>query len=73
VYNLRPIMIGDQSVVSHRATLCAVTHDYTKPTLPLQRPSIVIGDGVWVCTQAFIGPSVTVGQNSMVGACSVVM
>ena len=73
MYNLRPIMIGDQSVVSHRATLCAVTHDYTKPTLPLQRPSIVIGDGVWVCTQAFIGPSVTVGQNSMVGACSVVM
>jgi putative colanic acid biosynthesis acetyltransferase WcaF len=73
VYNLGPIRIGHHSVVSHRATLCAGTHDYTKPNLPLQRPPIDIGDGVWVCSQAFIGPGVRVGHNAMVGACAVVM
>lgn len=73
VYNLGPIEIGDHTVVSHRAVLCAGTHDYTQPNLPLQRPTIRIGHGVWVCTQAFIGPGVTVGDNCVIGACAVVM
>jgi putative colanic acid biosynthesis acetyltransferase WcaF len=73
VYNLGPIVLGDHTVVSHRAVLCAGSHDYTKPNLPLLRPKIHIGDGVWVCTQAFIGPGVTVGDNTVVGACAVVM
>lgn len=73
VYNLGPVTLGDHTVVSHRAVLCAGSHDYTKPNLPLLRPEIRIGSGVWVCTQAFIGPGVTVGENSIVGACAVVM
>lgn len=73
VYNLGPVVLGDHTVVSHRAVLCAGSHDYTKPNLPLLRPEIRIGHGVWVCTQAFIGPGVTVGDNTVVGACAVVM
>ena len=72
VYNLGAIDIGDHSVVSHGAYLCAGTHDYTLPTLPLQRPPIRIGHGVWVAAQAFIGPGVTIGDNSVVGARAVV-
>ena len=73
VYNLGPITIGDHSVVSQDACLCAGTHDYTQPNLPLLRPSIVIGHGVWICAGAFIGPGVTIGDNSIVGARAVVM
>lgn len=73
VYNLGAVEIGDHTVVSHRATLCAGTHDYTKANLPLQRPTIRIGSGVWVCTQAFVGPGVVIGDNAIVGACAVVM
>lgn len=72
IYNLGPIEIGDHTVISQKAWLCAGTHDYTDPTLPLVRPSIRIGSGVWVCAGAFIGPGVSVGDNAIVGACAVV-
>jgi putative colanic acid biosynthesis acetyltransferase WcaF len=59
-------------VVSQRTFLCAGTHDHTKPHLPLLRPAIRIGRGVWVAAEAFVGPGVTVGDNSIVGARAVV-
>lgn len=72
VYNLGPVQVGDHSVVSHGTQLCAGTHDHTRPDLPLQRPPIEIGRGVWICTEAFIGPGVTVGDNTVVAARAVV-
>lgn len=72
VYNLGPVTIGDHTVLSQDAYICAGTHDYTQPALPLQRPPIHIGSGVWVCAKAFVGPNVTVGDNALVGACAVV-
>ncbi len=72
VYNLGPVVLGDHSVVSQDVTLCAGTHDYTQPHLPLQRPPITIGSGVWVCAEAFVGPGVTIGDNAVVGARAVV-
>ena len=73
IYNLGPVAIGAHTVLSQDAYVCAGTHDYTKPNLPLQRPPVTIGAGVWVCTKAFVGPGVTVGDNAIVGACAVVM
>lgn len=72
VYNLGPISIGDHTVVSQRVHLCAGTHDYRQPSLPLLRPPIRIGSGAWICVEAFIGPGVTVGDNAIVGARAVV-
>ncbi len=72
VYNLGPITIGDHTVISQDVYLCAGTHDYTKPDLPLIRPPITIGSGVWICAGAFIGPGVTIGDNAIVGARAVV-
>jgi acetyltransferase-like isoleucine patch superfamily enzyme len=37
------------------------------------REAITIGDGVWIAAKAFIGPAVTIGDNTVVGACAVVM
>jgi putative colanic acid biosynthesis acetyltransferase WcaF len=73
VYNLGPVSIGKHTVISEGTFLCAGTHDYTQPTMPLQRPPIRIGSGVWIAAQAFIGPGVTVGNNSIVGARAVVV
>jgi putative colanic acid biosynthesis acetyltransferase WcaF len=72
VYNLGPITVGSHTTISQGTYLCAGTHDYTKPGLPLLKPPIAIGNGVWVCAQAFVGPGVTVGDNSIVGARAVV-
>ena len=72
VYNLGPVRIGRHSVVSQDAYLCAGTHDYKRPDLPLLRLPITIGNGVWVAAGAFIGPGVTVGHNSVIGARAVV-
>ena len=68
IYNLGRVVIGDQATISHRAHLCAGTHDYQSPALPLLRESIVIGPRVWVCADAFVGPGVAVGEGSIVGA-----
>ncbi len=73
VYNLGPVKIGNHTVISQDAYLCAGTHDYTMPTLPLLREPITIGDGVWIAAGAFVGPGVTIRNNSVVGARAVVM
>lgn len=73
IYNLGPVKIGDHSVLSQEVYVCAGTHDYTKPNLPLVRPTITIGDGVWVAAQAFVGPGVTIGDNCVIAARAVVV
>ena len=72
VYNLGRVTIGGRTTISQRVHLCAGTHDYRNPALPLIKPPIVVGDEVWVCADAFIGPNLTVANGAVVGACSVV-
>lgn len=67
-YNQGPIFIGDNSTVSQYAHLCASTHDYTKPNLPLVAYSIHIGSSVWICADVFVGPDVTIHDGVVVGA-----
>lgn len=72
VYNLGPITIGSKTTISQRVHLCAGTHDYTDPALPLLKPPIEIRDQAWICADAFISPGVTVGEGAIVGARAVV-
>jgi len=72
IYNLGPVTLGEKVTISHRAQLCAGTHDYTQPDLPLIKPPIVIHDQTWICADAFVGPGVTVGEGAIVGARCVV-
>ncbi|QDU32294.1 Maltose O-acetyltransferase [Poriferisphaera corsica] len=73
VYNLGEVRIGEHTVVSQHVHLCAGTHNYRERNLPLMRSEIVIGDGVWLCADAFVGPGVEVGDNAVVGARAVVV
>jgi len=68
IYNLGPITIGKSVTISHRAHLCAGTHDYSRPELPLLKPPIKIQDQAWICADAFVGPGVTIGEGAIVGA-----
>lgn len=62
LYNLKKIIIGDNTVISQDAYLSGGTHDYSKSNLPLIRKDIIIGNYVWICAGAFIGPGVTIGM-----------
>ena len=73
IYNLGMVTIGNRATISHRAHLCAGTHDYTDPALALQKLPIRIGNQAWICTDAFIGPGVTIGEGAIVGARAVAM
>tara|TARA_B110001469_G_scaffold117373_1_gene123282 strand:- start:931 stop:1461 length:531 start_codon:yes stop_codon:yes gene_type:complete len=73
VYNLGKVTIGARTTISQRVHLCAGTHDYNNPAMPLIKPPIKIGDEVWVCADAFIGPNVTVADRAIVAAASVVV
>ena len=68
VYNLGPVTLGARVTVSQRAHLCAGTHDYADPAMPLEKPPIAVGAQAWICADAFVGPGVTVGDGAVVGA-----
>jgi putative colanic acid biosynthesis acetyltransferase WcaF len=68
LYTLGEIEIGDCAVVSQRSYLCTGSHDYTSPTFDLFARKIVIEAEVWLATDVFVAPGVTVGQGAVVGA-----
>ncbi len=68
LYSLGKIHIGQRSIISQFAHLCAGTHDHTDHTFKLIRSPVTIGDDVWIGADAFIGPGVKVGSLSVVGA-----
>jgi len=68
VYCLGKVTIGSHVSISQQAHICAGTHDYKMPDLPLIRPPIVIEDHAWIAADAFVGPGITVGEGAILGA-----
>jgi putative colanic acid biosynthesis acetyltransferase WcaF len=68
VLNVALVSLGDHSTVSQFSYLCAATHDFDDPSMPVVSGPIRIGHGSWVCADVFVGPNVTVGDNSVVSA-----
>jgi len=73
VYNLGMITIGSGSVISQYAHLCGGTHDHRSPDFTLLRTGLTIGSKCWIAADAFVGPGVSVGDHSIVGARAVVV
>ena len=73
VYSLGRVRVGDRATVSYRSHVCAGTHDFTDPTLPLLKPAVTIAEDAWIGTEAFIGPGVTIGRGAIVAARAVVV
>lgn len=72
LYTLGEIEIGAHSVVSQRTYVCAADHDYRRPEFPIRARKISVGSECWVATDVFLGPGVTIGDGTVVGARSTV-
>ena len=72
-YSVAPITIGAHATVSQYSYLCAASHDYRDPAMPLIVAPIVIGSDAWVAADVFVGPGVKVGEGAVVGARSTVI
>ncbi len=73
IYSLGKVTIGEKVTLSYRSHVCAGTHDFSDPALPLVRPPVTLEDGAWIGTEAFIGPGVVVKAGAIVGARAVVV
>jgi putative colanic acid biosynthesis acetyltransferase WcaF len=72
-YDVAPVRLLPDSIVSQGAHLCTATHDHRDPEFPLLVGEIVVGPGAWVAADAFVGPGVTIAPNAVVGARAVVI
>lgn len=67
-YCVDKIRIGSHSTISQYSYLCTASHDYTDPSMPLTTAPIVIGEGVWIAADVFVGPGVAIGDGAVIGA-----
>jgi len=72
-YNVAPIEIGADAVISQDSYLCTATHDYNDRAFPLLIAPIAIEQYVWVAAGAFVSPGVILHRGAVVGARSVVV
>jgi len=72
VHNLDRVVIGNGVCVSQRAFLCTGNHDWSDPAFALVTRPIVVEDGAWICADVFVAPGVTIANNAVVTAGSVV-
>ena len=72
IYDQGRVVLGRRAVVSQGAHLCAGTHDYMRPGMPLVTGSITIGADAWLAAECFVMPNVTIGDGAVIGARSVV-
>lgn len=72
------VYIGDNVGLSHNVMVLTGWHDYYKKgyqrlyTVPSHKGDIHIEDGVWIGSGSIILGGVTIGENAVVGAGSVV-
>ena len=72
------VYIGDNSFLAHNVMVLTGWHDYHKKglqridTVPSGKGNIYIEEGVWIASGAIILGGVTIGENAVVGAGSVV-
>lgn len=70
IYNLAPIRIGSNCVVSQYAKLVTGSHDVSSPVFELKTAPVVLEDNSWVGAAAFVGPGVTLGEGAVLAACA---
>ena len=71
-YSLGKIEIQEGATVAQEAYLCTGTHDFNDPSLQLITKPITIGKNSFIGARAMILPGVSIGDQAIVGAMSVV-
>ena len=68
LYSLGPIDVGAHAVVSQRSYLCTGSHDPADVAFPIFARPIVVEPEAWIATDVYVGPGVTIGHGTVVGA-----
>jgi acetyltransferase-like isoleucine patch superfamily enzyme len=73
----KPITIGNDSLIGAYCYIITGNHRFTAPDLPVRMQGydgapITIGRNVWLGAHGIVLPGVTIGDNAVVGAGSVV-
>ena len=71
-YSLGKIKIQEGATIAQEAYLCTGTHDFNDPSLQLITKPITIGKNSLIGARAMILPGVSIGNQAIVGAMSVV-
>lgn len=72
LYSMDEVVLGDYSVVSQGAYLCAGTHDYNIPSFQLVTKPVVVMTNAWIGARAFVMPGVVVPEGTVIGAMALV-
>lgn len=68
LYSLGAIAIGPHTVVSQKSYLCAADHDPYDAGFTIRERPIRIGAQVWLASDVWVGPGVSIADGSVVGA-----
>lgn len=67
------VTIGDDCLIGHSVMIATLNHDLSPSRRADMHPApVVIGSNVWIGSNATILPGVTIGDNAVVAAASVV-
>ena len=72
VYALGIIEIEDRATIAQEAYLCAGSHEFSDPNLPLLPAKVTIKADAFVGARAFVMPGITIPNGVVIGAMSVV-
>lgn len=73
LYSLGEIHIGRNVSIAHRDYFCTGLHDIHSITFDIGQKPIIIEDECWIPNDVFVGPGVTIGKGTVVGARSTVL
>lgn len=68
LYTLGEIEIGSNTVISQKSYLCTGSHDYLSESFTIYAEKITIGNKCWLATDVYVAPSITIGDQTVVGA-----
>ena len=71
-YSLGKIKILEGATIAQEAYVCTGTHDFNDPSLQLITKPITVGKNSFIGARAMILPGVSIGDQAIVGAMSVV-
>lgn len=66
--NVATVRLDEGALVSRGAVLCTASHAVDDPAFPLTAAPITLGPRAWVCSGAFVGPGVRLGEGAVLGA-----
>lgn len=72
LYTMDKMTIGSKVAISQRSFICCGSHDISSLKRPLITKPIIIMDHVWIASEVFVHPGISIGEGAVISARSVV-